>query len=432
MFAVTLILGLAVLATSMPIDDPEDGGKHWVVLVAGSNDWYNYRHQADVCHAYQIVRKNGIPDEQIVVMMYDDIAHNKKNPTKGIIINRFNGTDVYAGVIKDYTKEFVTPKNFLAVLRGDAEAVKGQGSGKVLRSGPNDHVFVYFADHGAPGLLSFPNDDLHVEELNKTIQYMYDNKMYKKMVLYIEACESGSMMNHLPNNINVYATTAANAHESSYACYQDDKLDTFLGDCYSVNWMEDSDTENLSQETLHKQYLLVKQRTNTSHVMQYGNRTISKMKVSQFQGSGKKVAPRMTLEPIHNLDQTPSPEVPMAILKRKLLATNDVTEARDILSRIKALQEAKALIEESVKKIVSLVTESDEMTDEIFTDRLDINDRSCYREAVEHFKKQCFNWHNPLYEYSMRQLYTLVNLCESGFPLESITRAMDNVCQGLH
>ena len=25
---------------------------HWVVLVAGSNGYGNYRHQADVCHAY--------------------------------------------------------------------------------------------------------------------------------------------------------------------------------------------------------------------------------------------------------------------------------------------------------------------------------------------------------------------------------------------
>lgn len=432
MFSVMLFLGLAVLASSMPIDDPEDGGKHWVVLVAGSNGWYNYRHQADVCHAYQIVKKNGIPDEQIVVMMYDDIADNEENPTKGIIINRPNGTDVYAGVLKDYTKEFVTPANFLAVLRGDAEAVKGKGSGKVIKSGPNDHVFVYFTDHGAPGLLAFPNDDLHVEDLNRTIQYMYDHKMFKKMVLYIEACESGSMMDHLPNNIDVYATTAANSHESSYACYYDEKRDTYLGDLYSVSWMEDSDMEDLSKETLHKQFLLVKQHTNTSHVMQFGNRTISKMKVRQFQGSGKKVAPPMTLEPIHNLDLTPSPEVPMAILKRKFLASNDAAEARDALHRIKALQEAKALIKESVKKIVSVVTESDELTEEILTDQTEINDRKCYRAAAEHFKTQCFNWHNPLYEYSMRQLYTLVNLCESGFPLESITRAMDNVCQDLH
>lgn len=27
-------------------------------------------------------------------------------------------------------------------------------SGKILKSGPNDRVFVYYADHGAPGELS--------------------------------------------------------------------------------------------------------------------------------------------------------------------------------------------------------------------------------------------------------------------------------------
>lgn len=49
---------------------------NFAVLVAGSNGYYNYRHQADVCHAYQILHKNGIPDSNIVVMMYDDIAKN--------------------------------------------------------------------------------------------------------------------------------------------------------------------------------------------------------------------------------------------------------------------------------------------------------------------------------------------------------------------
>jgi legumain len=49
---------------------------NWAVLVAGSRDWVNYRHQADVCHAYQILHKNNISDSNIVVMMYDDIARH--------------------------------------------------------------------------------------------------------------------------------------------------------------------------------------------------------------------------------------------------------------------------------------------------------------------------------------------------------------------
>ena len=41
--------------------------------------------------------------------------------------------------------------------------------------------------------------------------------------------------------ISVYATTAANPYESSYACYFDKKRQTYLGDVYSVKWMENSD-----------------------------------------------------------------------------------------------------------------------------------------------------------------------------------------------
>lgn len=69
------------------------------------------------------------------------------------------------------------------------------------------------------------------------------------MVFYIEACESGSMFEGiLPENINIYGVTAANAHESSwgYYCYPDDVVNgthigTCLGDLFAINWMENAD-----------------------------------------------------------------------------------------------------------------------------------------------------------------------------------------------
>ena len=103
------------------------------------------------------------------------------------------------------------------------------------------------------------------------------------MVIYIEACESGSMLEGLlPDNINIYATTASNAEESSYACYYDSNRQTYLGDLYSVNWMEDSDAEDISKETLFKQFQVTKQKTTESHVMQYGDLVCCICFVSQF------------------------------------------------------------------------------------------------------------------------------------------------------
>uniref|UniRef100_A0A7N6C2C2 Legumain n=1 Tax=Anabas testudineus TaxID=64144 RepID=A0A7N6C2C2_ANATE len=427
LFILLALFGLSLgLVAAFPSQEP-DGGKHWVVIVAGSNGWYNYRHQADVCHAYQIVHKNGIPDEQIIVMMYDDLAQNTDNPTPGILINRPNGTDVYKGVPKDYTGDDVTPQNFLAVLKGDSSKIKG-GSGKVLKSGPKDHVFVYFTDHGAPGILAFPNDDLHVEDLQNAIKYMHDNKKYKKMVFYIEACESGSMMTDLPNNINVYATTAANAEESSYACYYDEKRDTYLGDWYSVHWMEDSDVEDLTKETLLKQFKIVKTLTNTSHVQQFGNKTLAHMKVIQFQGNHKADSPPtspVTLPPITNLDLTPSPDVPLAILKRKLMASNDIRVARGLLLEISTHLKKLA---ETMRKVVEKVTGNKLTTEQVLNDRANLSQHQCYKAAVNHYKHNCFNWHKPEYEYALRHLYALVNLCERRYPADSILMAMDSVC----
>lgn len=56
--------------------------------------------QADVCHAYQLLIKGGVKEENIVVFMYDDIAHNELNPRPGVIINHPEGPNVYAGVPK--------------------------------------------------------------------------------------------------------------------------------------------------------------------------------------------------------------------------------------------------------------------------------------------------------------------------------------------
>jgi len=75
--------------------------------------------------------------------------------------------------------------------------------------------------------------------------------MYKELVYYLEACESGSMFLNLTDNINIYALSAANATESSWATYCSPydvvngvEINSCLGDLFSVNWMENTDASN--------------------------------------------------------------------------------------------------------------------------------------------------------------------------------------------
>ena len=50
--------------------------------------------------AYQVLAAGGVPDDHIVVMVYDDIASSIENPHKGQIFNRPGGPDVYKGMPK--------------------------------------------------------------------------------------------------------------------------------------------------------------------------------------------------------------------------------------------------------------------------------------------------------------------------------------------
>lgn len=278
--------------------------RHWALLVAGSRTWANYRHQADVYHAYQILKRNGIPDENIVVMHYDDVAYAVENPHPGRVINSPDGPDVYAGVPKDYVGEDVTADNFLAVLRGDKEAMVGIGSGKVIDSASVDKVFVYYADHGAPGVLGMPvGPFLYGIDLVDALKYKAQHRKFKEMVLYVEACESGSIFEGLlPDDLNIFATTAATGQESSWGCYcpgmsppPPPEYHTCLGDKYSVSWMEDADKLNRSStETLGQQFDLVKAETSShsfqggfqpgSHVLEFGTLRISAERVESWIG----------------------------------------------------------------------------------------------------------------------------------------------------
>lgn len=414
--------------TSNGDDTPEDQTKLWAVLVAGSNGYYNYRHQADVCHAYQVLRKHGVPAENIITLMYDDIANNTENPTKGVIINHPNGEDVYQGVMKDYVGKDVTPETFLKVLSGDAKGLKGVGSGRVLESGPNDHIFINFVDHGAPGLLAFPSSELHARTLQDTLLDMYHKRKYGKLVMYIEACESGSMFEDLlPANMNAFVTTAANAHEHSYACYFDEKRGTYLGDVYSVLWMEDSEAEDLTQETLFRQFSIVRTQTNTSHVQEYGDLKIGKLKVAEFQGREKAVSVsngRRFVSPL--LDAVPSGDVPLEILKHKARLSGSNGEAEAVKKKIHHIEKKRKHLKDTLRKLVLKATEDEAQTETILTERTKLTEFACYEELVKIFSDQCFNL--PKNEYAYRQLYVLVNLCQSGVPKERVIRAMDSVC----
>ncbi|KAI4311337.1 hypothetical protein MLD38_036242 [Melastoma candidum] len=442
-----LILVMAMVAASVANAFATGNGTKWAVLVAGSSGYWNFRHQADVCHAYQILKKNGLKDENIIVFMYDDIANNEENPTPGIIINKPGGPNVYKGVPKDYTGDSATAANLYAVLLGNKTALSG-GSGKVLNSGPNDNVFIYYSDHGGPGVIEMPDgDDVNAKDLVEVLKTMARKKSFKNMVIYVEACESGSLFDGiLPSNINIYATTAANPEENSYGCYcpgdSDDhpdvrKYGTCLGDLYSVSWMEDCDAKDLRTETLKQQYDLVKKRTTLSHVMQYGDTGLTSDFVSSYLGdSPQKVFSRIDL--IHEAASSLPATSGLAISQRDAdmiyyqhkvkYAPAGSVESVEAQKRLSTEISRRQKEDRNVNHIVKLLSGDSKSLLDFETVRPAgqalVDDWDCFKSLVNTYKQRC----GRLSTYGKKYTRVLANLCNAGVKTEQFDRAALQAC----
>ncbi|KAJ8770266.1 hypothetical protein K2173_012708 [Erythroxylum novogranatense] len=179
-------------------NDNDSPGTKWAVLIVGSNEYWNYRRQADACQlsCYQLLKKGGLKEENIVVVMYDDFAFNEENPRPGIIVNNPNGQNVCKGVPKVIfslhfnSTIFSTSVFIVCIWLAGNESALNVGNGKVVDSGKDDHIFIYYRDHGGPELF------------------------------YLEVREYGSIFEGLlAEGLNIYATAASNKEERSWGTY---------------------------------------------------------------------------------------------------------------------------------------------------------------------------------------------------------------------
>jgi len=398
----------------------ETKDNHWAVLVAGSKGFWNYRHQSDICHAYQIMKSNGIPEENIIVFSYDDVATSSSNPFPGQLFNKPDGEDVYAGCNIDYSGEDVTPENFLSVLRGE-----DMGDQKTLKTGKGDKVFINFSDHGSTGLIAFPTKSLYAKDFIETIEFMHEESLYNEMVIYIEACYSGSMFEGLlRDDIGVYATTAANAHESSwgYYCSPNDMVDgkhvgSCLGDEYSITWMEDTDAHDACSETLEDQFETVLKGTAKSHVMEYGDLSFKSEPIGNFEGTcdasdnsvinylTRKVSVKPDTNPEGN--RVDSRDIKMHYLYHKYLRTGDRIDALELQHEIEERQLVEARFEKLQESAPTVR----------FLAQPTLRNHDCYKDIVEAYHETCgYN------EYDLKFYPAFANLCQS-----SLSEAAANV-----
>lgn len=451
------IIGSLVAALLQFAAAAHDAASIWAVIAAGSKGFYNYRHQADACHAYQVMLKRGVPADHIILMMQDDIARSGQNPFPGKLFNKpHNATpgsavDVYAGCKIDYSGDIVTADLFLKVITGNASALP-PGSGKVLKSGKNDRVFLNFIDHGAAGFVMFPNGpELHVQDLHAALQKMQETQMFNELLFYMEACESGSMFPNLKVDGKVLAVTASNAQESSWGTYcgEDAIVDgrnigSCLGDLFSVAWMEDDDI-GTGGETISGQIDRVTTRTDKSHVCTFGDVSFKTEPVADFKRS--EVVIRDEEKALGSVD---SRDIPLFTATYNYEHAKG-TEAKDVawsrLQEVKTDREADEAVfhllatstckgnERTLKRWDFTKRDFEEVDCEeaIISEKRQMKDSDCHKALARAVSTTCparggasGGWNG----YNMKYSQMLVNMCEERLVLKKEIADLEVIVRG--
>lgn len=409
-FAAAAVLAAAVSAV--------DTSNHWAVIMAGSNTYSNYRHQADTHHAVEIMIKNGIPLNQIIHLAYDDIANNSSNPFPGQLFNHpatGAGVNVYNKSHIDYRGAAVNKENFFKVLLGDKTA-----PGPVLGSNSTSKVFVNFVDHGGAGLICTPQgsaDWIYADELNDTLQKMKNTGMFGELVFYLETCESGSMFPNITSTEGIYAMTASNATLSSWAAYcgsdamvNGKNIGSCLGDLFSVNWMEDTEAANISSETLEQQYETVLAKTTASPVQKFGDFSFMSEPIGDFEGN---VGNSLSL--FENVKRQS-----IAFLNDNLFG-KQMNESQKVDSRDHELHflMQQAVLNPSDENIAAVHKELKhrEFIDSVFSENFEVmanapeipQNFDCLRFMVGQVEELCGPWS----AYSLKYVRKLANVCDT-------------------
>ena len=242
------------------IDYPELMG-NYAVLVAASQGWKNYRHQADVLGMYHYLKGKGYDDDHIILIMADDIAYNEKNPLQGVVRREIGGDNLYEDLQIDYKSGDLTLEDLKHILTDEPSGAYPV----TLGSSENDNVLFFWSGHGTQQGWKWKEDDLNAD----FARAMFSDMRFRKMFAIVETCYSGVVAQDCTGIPGLLMMTAANPYETSKADAFDNELQVYLSNTFTssiLSWFERN-----PNTVIRDLYLHAFDKTNGSHVMVYNS-----------------------------------------------------------------------------------------------------------------------------------------------------------------
>lgn len=237
------------------------------LLVASSTGWSNYRHQADVLAIYQLLKLYGYDDDSIILIIEDDIANNPSNPNPGVIQVTPGGDNVYRDVKIDYLTSDLDSEDILNILKGK----NTYRTPTVIESTENDNIFIFWSGHGTPGAMCYSDEQyaLSGSNLSAALRQMAEEKRYRKLLMMVEACFSGGVLEQCVGIPGMLFITAANGDETSKADIFNEQLKVWMSNRFTSTFIEQITADRvIAMRDLYYRLFI---NTVGSHVMVYND-----------------------------------------------------------------------------------------------------------------------------------------------------------------
>ncbi|KAK3486082.1 GPI-anchor transamidase precursor [Neurospora hispaniola] len=245
------LLGAMLLGTAAVVE--AEHTSNWAVLVCTSRFWFNYRHLANVLSIYRTVKRLGIPDSQIILMLPDDMACNPRNAFPGTVYsNADRAVDLYGDNIEvDYRGYEVTVENFIRLLTdrvGDE-----MPRSKRLLTDDRSNILVYMTGHGGNEFLKFQDaEEIGAFDLADAFEQMWEKKRYHEILFMIDTCQANTMYSKLYSP-NIIATGSSELDQSSYSHHADNDIGVAVIDrytYYNLEFLENEVKDTSSKKTV--------------------------------------------------------------------------------------------------------------------------------------------------------------------------------------
>ncbi|CAK9862911.1 unnamed protein product [Sphagnum jensenii] len=262
---------------------------NWAVLVCTSRYWFNYRHMANTLSLYRTVKRLGVPDDHIILMLADDVACNARNSYPAQVFNNENHRlNLYGDNIEaNYRGYEVTVENFLRVLTGrHDEAVP---KSKRLLSDEGSNVLLYMTGHGGDEFLKFQDaEEIQSRDLADAFAQMHEKRRYKELLVMVDTCQAATLHSQLYSP-SVLAVGSSLKGENSYSHHLDADVGVSVVDrftYYTLQFFEDLDIHsNATIHSLLQSYDPSQLMSHMDYRTDLFSRSLEKVPVTDFFGS---------------------------------------------------------------------------------------------------------------------------------------------------